>query len=207
MSSVLQALVGLVGLLCSAVLTLGLVSDHETAADVRTLILARLDSADGAHSTPSDEGSAMDNSADEMDFDAIGFDPEVADEPLSVSRPDEFERSKRPVAQKRATGRSPKTYHRTLRVTAYCDRGTTASGVQSGVGQCAAPADIPFGSKIYIPALGRTFVVTDRTHRRFRHNTVDIFMPTEWSCRQFGRSYLKCEITLPERPMKYGGGS
>ncbi len=69
--------------------------------------------------------------------------------------------------------------YRVCRVTAYCDRGSTASGVPSGMGQCAAPADIPFGSIVYIPALGQRFVVTDRTHRRFRRSTVDIFMPNE----------------------------
>jgi rare lipoprotein A len=94
--------------------------------------------------------------------------------------------------------------HRVCRVTAYCDRGTTASGIPSGVGQCAAPADIPFGSTIYIPALDRTFVVTDRTARRFRHNTVDIFIPTRKQCRKFGRQYLKCEFAIPADPPPYG---
>lgn len=93
---------------------------------------------------------------------------------------------------------------RTLRVTAYRDRGLTAAGVPSGLGQCAAPADIPFGAQIHIPALGRTFVVTDRTHKRFRHNTVDLFMLSTGECRTFGRKYLECEITLPEKPHRYG---
>jgi 3D (Asp-Asp-Asp) domain-containing protein len=84
-------------------------------------------------------------------------------------------------------------------VTAYCDRGLTASGRRVGVGQCAAPPSIPFGSKVYIPALGRSFVVTDRTHPRFRHNTVDIFIPSENRCRDFGRHYLKCEFTVATR--------
>ncbi len=92
----------------------------------------------------------------------------------------------------------PASLRRIHRVTAYCDRGTTAAGVPSGVGQCAAPADIPFGSKIYIPALKRTFVVTDRTHKRFRHNTVDIFMPSKRRCREFGVDYLECVIQLPK---------
>ena len=86
---------------------------------------------------------------------------------------------------------------RICRVTAYCDRGTTASGVESGVGQCAAPIDIPFGSRIHIPELDRTFLVTDRTARRFRHNTVDIFIPTREACLQFGRQYLICEVLPP----------
>lgn len=86
---------------------------------------------------------------------------------------------------------------RVCRVTAYCDRGQTAAGVPSGVGQCAAPSYIPLGSTVYIPELGRKFIVTDRTHKRFRHNTVDIFIPTEYSCVKFGRKYLSCEFTLP----------
>lgn len=93
---------------------------------------------------------------------------------------------------------------RVYRVTAYCDRGLTASGVPAGVGQCAAPADIPFGSKVYIPALNRTFIVTDRTAKRFRTNTVDIFMPTRGQCLRFGRKYLECVITLPKQAPRYG---
>jgi 3D (Asp-Asp-Asp) domain-containing protein len=89
------------------------------------------------------------------------------------------------------------TIQRICRVTAYCNRGTTASGVPSGEGQCAAPLDIPFGARVYIPELNRTFVATDRTAKRFRHNTVDIFMPTRAECLGFGRRYLVCEITLP----------
>jgi 3D (Asp-Asp-Asp) domain-containing protein len=87
--------------------------------------------------------------------------------------------------------------YRVCRVTAYCDHGTTASGVESGVGQCAAPQDIPFGSLVYIPELRRTFVVTDRTHRRFRLNTVDIFIASEDECLEFGLNYMDCEFMLP----------
>jgi 3D (Asp-Asp-Asp) domain-containing protein len=92
---------------------------------------------------------------------------------------------------------------RVYRVTAYCDRGVTASGLPSGVGQCAAPADIPLGAEIYIPALNQRLLVTDRTHKRFRHNTVDIFMPSKSACKTFGRKYLECHIKLPDKPMKY----
>ncbi|MBU0641408.1 MAG: hypothetical protein KKB50_21315 [Planctomycetes bacterium] len=90
--------------------------------------------------------------------------------------------------------------YRICRVTAYCDRGKTASGVPSGVGQCAAPGDIPFGATVYIPALDRSFVVTDRTARRFRRSTVDIFIPGGQACREFGRRYLECEFTLSASP-------
>lgn len=90
-----------------------------------------------------------------------------------------------------------KAIHRVCRITAYCDRGITASGIPSGVGQCAAPGDIPLGSTVYIPDLDRTFVVTDRTHRRFRRSTVDIFIPSKKDCRKFGRHFLECEFTVP----------
>lgn len=94
--------------------------------------------------------------------------------------------------------------YRVYRVTAYCDRGTTASGVPSGMGQCAAPADIPFGTKIYIPELSKYFVVTDRTAERFRHNTVDLFMPTNHECKQFGAHFLECHIFFPDKRLPYG---
>ncbi len=88
------------------------------------------------------------------------------------------------------------TLYRICRVTAYCDRGTTAAGVPSGIGQCAAPGYVPFGSKVHIPKLGKTYVVTDRTHARFRNSTVDLFMPSKRECLQFGRNYLECEIII-----------
>lgn len=94
-----------------------------------------------------------------------------------------------------------------LRVTAYCDSGLTAAGVPSGVGQCAAPAGIPFGSRIYIPKLNRSFVVTDRTAARFRSNTVDLFMTNAPACVRFGRHYLDCFVTPPPAPMAYGSAA
>lgn len=87
---------------------------------------------------------------------------------------------------------------RVCRVTAYHDRGTTASGVQSGIGQCAAPGDVPFGSKVTIPALGRSFIVTDRTHKRFRNNTVDLFIPSREACFEFGVHYLEVIVVPPD---------
>lgn len=100
-----------------------------------------------------------------------------------------------------------RTSVRNLRVTAYSDRGLTAAGVPSGIGQCAAPGDVPFGSIVYVPALHRAFVVTDRTARRFRGNTIDIFMPSRDQCLLFGRRYLDVLIYLPDRPHRYGAAT
>ena len=99
---------------------------------------------------------------------------------------------------------APDPVRRVYRVTAYCDRGTTAAGVPSDMGQCAAPADIPFGAIVYIPELDRRFVVTDRTAKRFRHNTVDLFMPRRDECLDFGRQYLECHVYLPCQRVRYG---
>ncbi|MFN0136752.1 MAG: 3D domain-containing protein, partial [Phycisphaerae bacterium] len=71
-------------------------------------------------------------------------------------------------------------------------------------GQCAAPSFIPFGSEIYIPALDRWFVVTDRTHQRFRHNTIDLFMPSRNQCLNFGRRFTDAVVVFPEKKHRYG---
>ncbi|MFO0837670.1 MAG: hypothetical protein U1D55_04025 [Phycisphaerae bacterium] len=112
-------------------------------------------------------------------------------------------------ASHRDTGRvanpnSDDAVFRVYRVTAYCDQGVTAAGVPSGLGQCAAPDDIPFGSIVFIPSLDRSFVVTDRTHRRFRKNTVDLFLKSQAECIEFGRHYLECEIRVAADPPRYG---
>jgi 3D (Asp-Asp-Asp) domain-containing protein len=124
--------------------------------------------------------------------------PIEADQPLERVSHDAspVETPDNPSDEARDDGQSERLY-RICRVTAYCDRGTTAAGVPSGVGQCAAPGYIPLGSYVYIPALDRTFVVTDRTHRRFRNSTVDIFIPSKRACRKFGRQFLACEFILP----------
>lgn len=109
-----------------------------------------------------------------------------------------------PDAGRAAEKPEAKVIERRLRVTAYCDRGLTAAGIPSGVGQCAAPEDVPFGSIVYIPALKRSFVVTDRTHKRFRQTTVDLFMPDRQECLEFGLNYLDCVITFPSQPHRYG---
>lgn len=108
-----------------------------------------------------------------------------------------------------ASGPRPgtRTAARVCRVTAYCDSGVTASGKWTKVGHCAAPADIPLGSTVCIPALNRSFLVTDRTARRFRSNTVDIYMPSRGACLNFGRKYLRCEFTIAEGAKKSGASA
>ncbi len=94
---------------------------------------------------------------------------------------------------------SGRVIYRICRITAYCDRGRTASGVESGVGQCAAPDDIPFGATVHIPELDLTLTVTDRTAPRFRANTIDVFIPRREDCIEFGVKYLECRFVLPAK--------
>ncbi len=191
MRSVLQATVVLVALIATVMMTAGLVTNEPVEArdDMRALELVAYEpvadmergweavETDGAHEALADAALA----APMEDVLRVA---DVQDDPLPLIEPED-------------DGAGRQVLYRVCRVTAYCDRGTTASGVQSGVGQCAAPGDIPFGSTVYIPALNRTFVVTDRTHKRFRRSTVDVFIPSKRACREFGCSYLEVEITLP----------
>ena len=91
----------------------------------------------------------------------------------------------------------------TLQTTAYCETGNpTASGVMPQVGMCAVDRIngqwIPFGTRIRIidQNVGiHELVVTDRFGDG-RSNCLDIFMPTEAECWQFGRRVLRCKIEM-----------
>ena len=88
----------------------------------------------------------------------------------------------------------------TLQCTAYThSTNPTASGVMPQVGHCAVDKIngqwIPFGTVIKTED-GRTLVVTDRFGDG-RSNCLDIFMPSESECWQFGRRNLVCEVEIP----------
>ena len=87
----------------------------------------------------------------------------------------------------------------TLSATAYCETGNpTASGVMPQVGHCAVDKIdgqwVPFGTRIHTED-GRTLVVTDRLGD-VRSNCLDIFLPTESECWQFGRRDLVCRVEM-----------
>lgn len=87
----------------------------------------------------------------------------------------------------------------TLECTAYCDKGITASGEYVRDGICAMDkvngVIVPFGSKVYLPD-GRVLVVKDRFGGNYDGH-LDIWMPTEQECWQFGRKNLVCRVELP----------
>ena len=86
-------------------------------------------------------------------------------------------------------------FWQTLNVSAYCHTGNpTASGIWPAVGMAAAD-HLPFGSKVYLPD-GSVVVIRDRFGGGYS-NRLDIFLPTEAECWQFGRQWMKCRVELP----------
>lgn len=87
----------------------------------------------------------------------------------------------------------------TLNCSAYADHGITASGEPVRQGICAMDRVngmvVPFNSKVYLPD-GRVLIVKDRFGGNF-DNHLDIWMPTESECWQFGRKNLVCEVEIP----------
>ena len=88
----------------------------------------------------------------------------------------------------------------TLNCSAYADHGITASGEPVRQGICAMDRVngmvVPFGTKVTLPD-GRLLMVKDRFGAN-HNNHLDIWMPTESECWQFGRQFLKCKVEVPE---------
>lgn len=98
-----------------------------------------------------------------------------------------------------------KTHGETYVVTAYtagyesCGKaksdpayGITASGKRVAPGMCAAPASIPFGTRLRVQGQG-VLVVEDRGGA-IKGNRLDIYMPSLKAARQFGRRWLTVRI-------------
>lgn len=86
----------------------------------------------------------------------------------------------------------------TLNCSAYCDRGITASGEPVRQGICAMDrlngVTVPFGSRVYLPD-GTELIVKDRFGAG-HDGHLDIWMPSEAACWEFGRRWLKCRIEI-----------
>lgn len=83
-----------------------------------------------------------------------------------------------------------------LNCTAYTATGNaTASGVMPQANHTIASwSGLPFGTKIYIPSIGKTYTVEDRGGA-VTEGIIDIYMDTYDECIQFGRQYLEAYIT------------
>lgn len=88
----------------------------------------------------------------------------------------------------------------TLETTAYCDRGITASGEYVHSGICAMDKlngmVVPFGSKVTLPD-GTVLTVKDRFGGG-KNNCLDIWIPSEQDCWNFGRRNLLCKVEVAE---------
>ena len=87
----------------------------------------------------------------------------------------------------------------TLNCSAYCDRGITASGEYVRQGICAMDRlngmVVPFGSRVTLPD-GTVLTVKDRFGGG-KNNCLDIWLPVENDCWQFGRRDLLCKVEIP----------
>ena len=87
----------------------------------------------------------------------------------------------------------------TLNCSAYADHGITASGEPVRQGICAMDklngVTVPFGTRVVLPD-GTVLFVKDRFGAGY-NNHLDIWMPTESECWQFGRRWLECRIEMP----------
>lgn len=99
-------------------------------------------------------------------------------------------------AQSTATNTIPEgAVKMTIQCTAYTATGNaTASGVMPTANHTvAAWSGLPFGTKIYIPAMGTTYTVEDRGGA-VTEGIVDIYMDSYDACIQFGRQNLEAYI-------------
>lgn len=95
---------------------------------------------------------------------------------------------------------------RTMRVsaTAYCDHGTTKSGVQTRPGIIAAdPRVLPLGTVVRIldPGYPGTYQVMD-TGSEIKGRDIDIFMPSCHHAKRFGRKTMRVQIVARAAPLK-----
>lgn len=107
------------------------------------------------------------------------------------------------VPQNKAVSRggSQTIEHRVMRITAYTAKdkgmnglGITASGEKAIEGvTVAAPPDIPFGTQIYVPALDKTYIVTDRGGA-IKGNRLDLFIEDRKRALEFGVKDLEVLI-------------
>jgi 3D (Asp-Asp-Asp) domain-containing protein len=83
------------------------------------------------------------------------------------------------------------------------DLGITASGTKANTerGTIACPENIPFGTKLYIPELNKTYICEDRGNPRYIKwvgNTmkIDIFMDSKQAALLFGVRKFKAKLIL-----------
>lgn len=85
---------------------------------------------------------------------------------------------------------------RTMKVeaSAYTGYSTTSTGQKPVWGTIAVdPKVIPYGTKVYIPQFGRTFIANN-TGGAIKGNKIDIFMNSKKECYNWGRRTIEIQI-------------
>ena len=78
--------------------------------------------------------------------------------------------------------------------TAYNSYSLTSTGQKPRWGTIAVdPKVIPYGTKIYIPEFGKTFIAND-TGGAIKGNKIDIFMNSKKECYNWGRRTIEIQI-------------
>ena len=78
--------------------------------------------------------------------------------------------------------------------TAYTGYSTTSTGQKPVWGTIAVdPKIIPYGTKVYTPQFGRTFIANN-TGGAIKGNKIDIFMNTKKECYNWGRRTIEIQI-------------
>ena len=99
--------------------------------------------------------------------------------------------------------------------TAYHDTIKSADGSYPNENTCAAPPEIPFGTKIKVSGTGtyvdgRVYTVTDRgglVKKTGDRYIFDLWMPSEGECRKFGRHNGKAEVVKGSPAVEKGKSS
>ncbi|MDY2737963.1 SH3 domain-containing protein [Intestinibacter sp.] len=83
----------------------------------------------------------------------------------------------------------------TVSATAYAGDGITATGTTPKPGRTIAvdPRVIPYGTRVYIPALGGTYIAED-CGGGIKGNKIDIFMSSEAKCNSWGVRNIEIQI-------------
>lgn len=84
--------------------------------------------------------------------------------------------------------------HMSVVATAYAGDSITSTGTTPKWGTIAVdPRVIPYGTKVYIPQFGRTFIANN-TGGAIKGNKIDIFMNTKKECYNWGRRTIEIQI-------------
>lgn len=81
----------------------------------------------------------------------------------------------------------------TMEATAYCEQKTSSSGFEPGPGMVAVdPEVIPIGTYLWIEGYGEAQALD--TGVRIRGNVIDLWMPTEKECSEWGKRRVKVKM-------------